>query len=136
MDDKKPLVLVVEDEELLMKAIVRKLEETGHATASAIDGKKAIELLNTLPRIPDAIWLDFYLKDMNGLEFMEAMKKDSRFANIPVIVVSNSANLIKVERMLKLGVKKYILKAEHRLDDIIETINEYIPKEKRPKHSL
>lgn len=134
MDTNKPLVLVVEDEELLLKAILRKLDESGYKTVSATDGKQALTMLNNFDQIPDAIWLDYYLKDMDGMEFMEEIKKNNRFSNIPVIVVSNSANIKKVEHMLSLGVKKYILKAEHRLDDIIETINEFIPKEKRVQH--
>jgi CheY-like chemotaxis protein len=67
---------------------------------------------------------------MNGLEFMRELKKNDLWAKIPVVVVSNSASDEKKNSMLALGVDKYILKAQYRLDEIIEMIREIISKEK------
>ena len=55
---------------------------------------------------------------------MNAIKQNVNWQNIPVIVVSNSANAEKVNTMLALGAKKYLLKAEYRLDDIISMIRD------------
>lgn len=126
MDTKKYTVLVIEDEKLLLDAIGRKLEASGLSVISCEKGADALRLLEESEKLPDAIWLDYYLSDMNGLEFMNVLKKNDRFAHIPAIVVSNSASEDKVKNMLALGVKKYYLKAEHRLDDIIEYIKEFV----------
>jgi len=128
MGEHKLTVLVVEDEDLLLQAITKKLELNQMTAVGCKSGKEAIGILNSLGKIPDAIWLDYYLKDMNGLEFMCSLKKDAKFANIPTIVVSNSASPDKVKSMLALGVKKYYLKAEYRLDDIIQTVKDLINK--------
>lgn len=128
MDKGKSTILVVEDEELLLQAITRKLESINMQVITCKSGKQALDILNNLDKLPDAIWLDYYLKDMNGLEFMSSIKKDGRFANIPTIVVSNSASPDKVSGMLALGVKKYYLKAEHKLDDIITAVKEFVNK--------
>lgn len=128
MNEDKSTVLVVEDEELLLQAITRKLELNQIKVIACKSGKDALDILNSLDKIPDAIWLDYYLKDMNGLEFMYSLKKDKRFVNIPTIVVSNSASPDKVSGMLALGVKKYYLKAEHKLDDIITAVKEFVNK--------
>lgn len=122
MDTKKPLILVIEDEELLLSAIQRKLSSQDVLVVTCTSGKKAIELLASLERLPDVIWLDYYLKDMNGLEFMKALKAHNAWARIPVVVVSNSANTTTINTMLGLGVKQYFLKAENVLDTIIETV--------------
>lgn len=129
MDQHKHTVMVIEDEELLRDAITRKLAASGIQTLAYESGKKAVEEMDSLENLPDAIWLDYYLPDMNGIEFMQIIKRNPKFANIPVIVVSNSANPQKVSSMLGLGAKKYILKAEHRLDDIIDTIQTFIHSE-------
>lgn len=122
-----PTILVIEDEELLLEAITRKLESSGIHAVSFRSGADALNYLeNRTNEFPRAIWLDYYLKDMNGLDFMKEIKKNSRLSQIPVFVVSNSASEPNVHSMLALGVKKYILKAEHRLDEIINTINEFI----------
>ena len=116
-------VMVVEDEPLLLEAIGDKLEEEGVGSILCPSGKEAIDRLNS-GDVPDAIWLDYYLKDMDGLSFMGLVKQNPNWQNIPVIVVSNSATAQKVNSMLALGAKKYLLKAEYRLEDIVKIIRE------------
>ncbi len=119
-------VMVVEDEALLLQAATKKLEHEGIKVLSCPSGEVALEYVDKLDSAPDAIWLDYYLKDMNGLAFMQAIKTNPKWAEIPVIVVSNSASPDKVHNMLALGVNKYILKAQYRLDEIITILREII----------
>lgn len=124
MENKTITVMVVEDEELLLKAISKKLEVDGKKVIACMSGKQAIDCMNNLAQLPDAIWLDYYLKDMTGLKFMVALKENPTWANIPVMVVSNSATQDRVTEMLALGAKKYVLKAEARLDDLMGVVDE------------
>ena len=117
-------VLVVEDEPLLLEAIGDKLQKVGIDGILCSSGEKALEHMSSDVEIPDAIWLDYYLKDMNGLAFMDKVRQNAKWQDIPVIVVSNSANAQKVNTMLALGVKKYLLKAEYRLEDIVDIIRQ------------
>ena len=126
MSKENPTIMVVEDEELLLQAITKKLKLSGMDVLSCSSGQQGIDYLNSLDVLPDAIWLDYYLKDMNGLAFMQELKKNTTWTNIPVLVVSNSASPDKVNNMLALGAKKYILKAEFRLDEIIAMIRDFI----------
>ncbi|HEX6258296.1 MAG TPA: response regulator [Candidatus Saccharimonadales bacterium] len=126
MTQKQPTVMVVEDEKLLLDAITKKLVISNVEVIPCSSGQEALQQLKALQHLPHAIWLDYYLKDMNGLAFMEEVKKDPAWAEIPVVVVSNSASEKKVHHMLALGVKKYILKAEYRLDEILAIIQELI----------
>lgn len=126
MSKANPTVMVVEDENLLLQAITKKLKLSGMDVLSCASGQQAIDYLGNLDDMPDAVWLDYYLKDMNGLAFMQELKANPKWENIPVLVVSNSASPDKVSNMLGLGAKKYILKAEYRLDEIIEMIRDFI----------
>jgi two-component system, chemotaxis family, chemotaxis protein CheY len=121
-------VMVVEDETLLLEAIAKKLKICGLNPISCSGAEQALDYLNSLAELPDAIWLDYHLKEMNGLDFMKRLKDNPKWSEIPIVVVSNSASPDKVHNMLALGAKKYILKAEHRLDDIIDTIKEFTTK--------
>jgi CheY-like chemotaxis protein len=123
-------IMVVEDEELLLQAITKKLKLSGIDVIPFPSGQQAIDYLNKSKSLPNAIWLDYYLRDMSGLEFMYKVKENSKWANIPVIVVSNSASPEKVDNMLALGAKKYLLKAQYRLDQIIDIIQECIDENK------
>jgi len=118
--------MVVEDEVLLLQAITKKLKLSGMDVLSCSSGQQAVDYLDSIDELPDAIWMDFYLKDMNGLALMQTIKDHPKWVNIPVIVVSNSASPEKVHHMLALGAKKYILKAEYRLDEIITMIREFM----------
>lgn len=126
MSKTSPTIMVVEDENLLLQAITKKLKLSGMDVLSCASGQQAVDYLENLDELPDAVWLDYYLKDMNGLAFMQTLKTNSKWENIPVLVVSNSASPDKVSNMLGLGAKKYILKAEYRLDEIIEMIKDFI----------
>ena len=118
----KPVIMVVEDEQLLLSAITKKLLLMGVDFVACTSGKQALDQLTSLSKPPDAIWLDYYLKDMNGIEFMEVLKKNTLWSTIPVFVVSNSANEQNVHSMLALGAARYFVKADHRLDELIGEI--------------
>lgn len=130
---RNPRIMVVEDEELLLQAISKKLKLNNIDVFPYASGQQAIDYLNNSEDIPDAIWLDYYLKDFNGLEFMLKVKENPKCVNIPVIIVSNSASSEKVDNMLALGAKKYLLKAQYRLDEIIDIIQECIDERETEK---
>jgi CheY-like chemotaxis protein len=117
-----PTIMVVEDETLLLQAITKKLKLSGLDVVSCATGQQALDYLESMDQLPAGVWLDYYLKDMNGLAFMQQLKETPKWSNIPVLVCSNSASPDKVHNMLALGAKKYILKAEYRLDEIVELL--------------
>lgn len=124
--EKTQLIMVVEDEVLLLEAITRKIKAHGINVIGCASAQQALDILTSVKVLPDAIWLDYYLGDMNGLEFVQALKKNPSLSEIPIIVVSNSASDQKKNAMLALGVKKYLLKADNRLEDIIDQLTDTI----------
>ena len=123
--------MVVEDEHLLLKAIERKLKLNNLNVIACESGTEALERLGKIPQLPDAIWLDYYLGDINGIEFMQKLRKNPKLADIPVLVVSNSANPDKVAKMMTLGAKGYLLKADYRLDRLVSEIQSLINTKKQ-----
>ena len=122
MESKKPTVMVIEDEHLLLKAIERKLRLNNLNVIACESGTQAIENLNKETAPPDAIWLDYYLGDTTGIEFMKKLRQNAKWTDIPVLVISNSANPEKVSAMIALGAKDYLLKANYRLDTLVSKI--------------
>jgi len=121
-----PTIMIVEDETLLLQAITKKMKLNKIEPVGCTDGQQALDYLKDFPTLPDAIWLDYHLNGMDGLTLMNNLKKNRRWASIPVFVVSNSVGPEKVTNMLALGAKKYLLKADYRLDEIIKTIIDFI----------
>jgi len=114
--------MVIEDEHLLLKAIERKLRLNNLNVIACESGTQAIENLNKKTAPPDAIWLDYYLGDTTGIEFMKKLRQNAKWTDIPVLVISNSANPEKVSAMIALGAKDYLLKANYRLDTLVSKI--------------
>jgi CheY-like chemotaxis protein len=131
MSIQNPKIMVIEDEGLLLQAITKKLKLNNIETVSCVNGEQALDYLKDMPELPDAIWLDYHLSGMDGLTLMRLLKENTLWQNIPVFVVSNSASPEKVTNMLALGAKQYLIKAEHRLDEIIKTIRDFIVKNKQ-----
>lgn len=121
MEDK--VILVVEDEKPLQAAITTKLESEGFQTVSARRIDQALGYLEDVPGI-NAIWLDHYLLgNEDGLDLVAKVKSEgSRWKDIPIFVVSNTASIDKVESYLQLGVDRYFVKAQERLGSIVSTI--------------
>lgn len=116
-------ILVLEDEDSLIKAIKIKLELENFRVEVAKSVKDALFLLEKNSKI-DAIWLDHYLIGKEtGLDFITKIKLESSpWKNIPIFVISNSISADKVQTYLKAGVNRYFTKADYRLDQIIEEI--------------
>jgi CheY-like chemotaxis protein len=118
--DKK--ILAVEDDQAIQKALTDKLRFEGFSVYSASDGKKALELAKS--EKPDMILLDLILPEKDGLAVLEELQWDSETKDIPVIVLSNVSNE-KVEEQAKgRGVVDFMVKADWRLDQIVEKIKE------------
>lgn len=119
----KQKILVVEDDRSLAEAVRLKLGHSGFETCVAGTVEDAIEALRVNDDIV-AVWLDHYLLGSeNGLDFVTRVKiEGSPWKHLPIIVVSNTASAEKVQAYLLLGVDEYYVKAEHRLEEIIDSL--------------
>jgi len=124
MTNQKKVILVLEDERPLLEAIKIKLEKNGFEVVTARTVEQAKQYTFDLVHI-DAIWLDHYLMGKeDGLDFIAWCKEDenAKCKKIPIFVVSNTASSDKVATYMSLGAKKYFIKSNHKLDEIIKEI--------------
>lgn len=123
-------ILVVEDENSLRKAISISLKKHQYGVLMATSADEALNALNASGTV-DAIWLDHYLlNNETGLDFLEKMKSNPEWKNIPVFVVSNSVDDKKVNAYYLMGIEKYYIKAENSLDTIIDDLNKHFNRDK------
>ena len=125
--EKKFNILVVEDERALVNAITKKLQSSNFETQSARTIQAALEIfkLNKF----DAIWLDHYLLGKEtGLDFVTILKSNELWKRIPIFVVSNTASPDKIKSYIHLGIDKYFVKSNYRLDEIIRDLRKVLVK--------
>jgi CheY-like chemotaxis protein len=75
----------------------------------ANDGVEAMEMLEH-PPLYDLIFLDLNMPRMDGFEFLNRVKTNDRFRNIPVVVISTSNRPSDIEKSMSLGAATYVNK--------------------------
>src|SRR4051812_4327704 len=117
MADKKK-ILIIEDEQILGDILLNKLFEQGYDAAWELDGEAG--LLKMREFKPDLILLDVVMPKKDGYEVLADMQKDPALAKLPVIIISNSGQPVEIERIVSLGAKDYIVKAQFSPDEVLE----------------
>ncbi|MDO8577308.1 MAG: response regulator [Candidatus Wildermuthbacteria bacterium] len=117
-------ILVVEDESALQKALSDVLAQEGFGVISALDGEAGLRLAQE--KKPGLILLDLILPKMNGLEVLEALKKDGATKQIPVIVLTNLEDMKNIQKAVDLGATTYLVKANYSLEEVLEKVRNTI----------
>jgi len=113
-------ILLVEDEELLINLLQRKLTEAGYLIFLARNGEEGLKLMRQ--NIPDIVLLDIVMPKMGGFEVLEEMVKDDSLKKIPVVIISNSGQPVELDRAKKLGVKDWLIKTEFNPEEVLEKV--------------
>lgn len=116
----KKTVLIVEDDEVLMRALYMLFHESDYTIASAGDGETALKMTERLK--PDLVLLDLLMPKMNGFDYLRAMKSNPMLKHIPVIVLSNLGDKDDVEKAKGLGAMDYFVKADTDLSVLADKV--------------
>lgn len=114
-------ILLVEDNEMIIKAISFLLEEHGYIVHVARCIKEAKEKINDAF---DLVILDVMLPDGNGLDFFK------QYVNVPALVLSAKDEEDDVVKAIDLGVQDYIIKP-FRSKELLSRINNIIKRNKK-----
>ena len=79
-------VLVVDDEPMVRDTLGQFLAEEGYVVDTAVDGADALERVRSAR--PDAILLDLMMPGMNGRQFLQELRDDPSYANVPVLIMT------------------------------------------------
>lgn len=113
-------VFVVEDDNILAKAITTALTQAGFQVEAAIDGQEALDKIPATE--PDLILLDLLLPKKSGEEVLAELKKNEATKDIPVLIATVKDDNDTISRCVALGIRGYFIKAHYTLDQIVETI--------------
>jgi len=98
-------ILVVDDEERMVRFIRMNLEHDGFQVSEAFNGKQAIQKMRDVT--PDMILLDVMMPDLDGFEVLETVRE---FSNVPVIMLTAKGEEDDRVRGLEHGADDYITK--------------------------
>src|SRR4051794_18547321 len=87
-EPKRPLVLVVDDDDAIREALCELLDDAGFATIGARHGLEALNVLSATSTAPAFILLDLTMPIMDGWAFCRSRWKSQSLREIPVILIS------------------------------------------------
>ena len=105
MSKERAFILLVDDDELNLDLLSRKLQRNGYDTITAVDGKEAISLAESTK--PDLILMDMSLPELDGWEATRQLKADNSTKNIPVISLTANAMPEDRAKALAAGCDEY-----------------------------
>ena len=112
MKNLKPILLVEDDsvDAMTVKRALKELNVTNQLVHS-IDGEQALEYLKVDDnKKPCVILLDLNMPKMNGIEFLQAVKKDEKLKKTPVVVLTTSKEGNDVTTSFRFSVAGYMVK--------------------------
>jgi len=104
-------VLIVDDSRSMRAVIKKTISMSGFKMDECLEAENGREALDVLAKDwVDMIISDINMPEMNGLEFVEELKKDSLLKAIPVIVISTEGSEKRIQNAFDLGAKGFITK--------------------------
>jgi len=108
----KDLIMVVDDDEAILRIIKKILTNEFYDVNEASDGIDGLKQVFEHP--PDLILVDYDMPGMNGIDFIKKLKTHSRMANIPVIMLTASDPEKTEIEALNMGADDWISKPIHK----------------------
>lgn len=101
-------ILTVDDLRTMRDMLRMALAEAGFNVLQAVDGVDGLEVLQTSS--PDVIVTDINMPKMDGFGLIEAVRKDSRYRKVPILVLTTESNSAKKMRAKEAGATGWIVK--------------------------
>ena len=117
-------ILLIEDDKFLRRACEIGLKKRGFTVLTANDGEEGLQQART--GSPHLILLDMLMPKLNGMETLEALKKDEQTRDIPVVILSNSSVDADIQRAKALGAIGYLVKASLSLQELADRVISYL----------
>jgi len=124
MDNKK--ILVVEDEEVIQRALSEAFAGQEFTIITANDGEEG--LLASLKEHPDLILLDILMPKMDGIIMLQKLRLDEWGKTVPVIILTNvnPNSSSALDSILQTKPAFYLVKSDMKLEGIIDKVKEVL----------
>lgn len=113
-------ILIVDDSPSVRQQVGMALKQVGFEVVDGVDGIDGAEKVRKDASIGMVI-CDINMPRLNGLDMVEQVKSEARFAKLPIVMLTSEDNPALVERAKKAGAKGWIIKP-FRADLLVATV--------------
>lgn len=124
-------ILLLEDNKINQEVVQDLLEMVGAQVTLASDGLQGIQLLNSSQPF-DLVLMDIHMPKMDGFEATAEIRKDPKFAHVPIVALTANALEGDLERCLAAGMNGYIAKPIHPVQ-MFTTLTRYLRSAPSPR---
>ena len=117
-------ILLAEDDPFIIDIYTTKLKQAGLEVEVVSEGDEVLE--KTKQYKPDLLLLDIVLPTMNGWEILRAIRQSDDLKDQPIVILSNLYQKDEVEKGLKLGALKYLIKAHYTPSEVVEEVKKIL----------
>jgi len=121
-------ILLVEDDPFLIDIYATKFKEEGFSVEVANDGEEGLRKLGEGKNEEkfDLLVLDIVLPHVDGWEILKEIKASEKLKNLKIVILSNLGQKGEVEKGIKLGATKYLIKAHYTPSQVVDEIKEVL----------
>ena len=101
--------LVIDDSRTIRVILCKWLKDTGIDVLEAGNGKQGLEQMKLHPGI-ELILVDWNMPEMNGLDFIKAVRAQKQFDRVRILMVTSETETEQVTKALKAGANEYLMK--------------------------
>lgn len=117
-------ILLIEDDPFLADIYTTKLKEAGFSVEVSGDGDEVIPKIQE--KKPDLLLLDIVLPHLDGWEIIKKIKESDGLKDLKIIILSNLGQKSEVEKGIRLGAVRYLIKAHYTPAEIVEEIKKIL----------
>jgi CheY-like chemotaxis protein len=108
----------------MIKMYSTKLKLEGFQVEFAEDGEAGLEKLQSIKAVGLVI-LDLMIPKVGGMEVLEKVRSETKFKNLPVIILSNLSQEADIKRATALGVKHFLIKSNYTPSQVVQIVKSY-----------
>ena len=123
--------LLVEDDEPTRAVMRRTLERAGWTVSEAEDGRRGLDRMRE--QVPTLILLDLMMPEMDGFEFLEALRLEPAWRAVPVIVITAKMLTEADRKRLNGGVEAVVQKGGRAREELLSEIRKLVAAQASPR---
>jgi two-component system chemotaxis response regulator CheY len=101
--------IVVDDSAAMRRHLSKALEGLGWQVKGAANGVEAMRVIEASPQC-DLVLTDWHMPEMDGMELCRTLRKESKYSNVRIVMVTSDSVMSSVGEAMKAGANDFVMK--------------------------